>query len=139
VRADKRGYQRVVSLDTKAAEDRYGRELEGSATNPDRVYERQWALTLLERVLDGLGGEYEATGRGALFARLRFALTGDRSTLPYAALGEELGMSEGAVKVAVHRLRQRYRELLRSEIAQTVDGPAEVEAELRHLFRALAG
>ena len=83
--------------------------------------------------------EFEDDGKTDLFSGLSFALTGDRSKIPYAELSAKLAMSESAVKVAVHRLRQRYRELLREEVAQTVDNPAEVESELRELMRALAG
>ena len=105
----------------------------------ERIYERRWALTLLDTVLHHLEREHELSGKREFFGTLRFCLTGERSKLPYADLAGRLGMSEGAVKVAVHRLRQRYRELLRAEIAHTVASPEEVEDEIRHLFAVLGG
>jgi RNA polymerase sigma-70 factor (ECF subfamily) len=106
---------------------------------PDQAFDRQWALALLERVLARLQEEHQAAGRRALFESLKDTLTRDRQGLPYATVASQLGMTEGAVKVAVHRLRLRYRELLRLEIAATVENPGDVETELRELFRALAG
>ena len=100
---------------------------------------RHWALTLLEQVLARLREEHVATGKAALFDLLKDCLTGERHSLPYAELGSRVGMGEGAVKVAVHRLRQRYRALLREEIANTVGSEKEVEEELRYLFAVLAG
>ena len=135
--AQKRGARRIVSLDAQTAESRYFAEPH-DALAPDKLFERQWALRLLEEVLRLLQAEYAAAGQAALFEHLRFGLTGDKSALPYAELATQLGMTEGAVKVAVHRLRQRYRARLREEIAHTVAGPDEVEEELRFLFRALA-
>ena len=135
--AQKRGARQIVSLDAGSAETRYLREPADHAT-PESLFERQWALRLLEEVMTLLKAEYAAAGQAALFEQLRFGLTGDRSTLPYAEHAARLGMTEGAVKVAVHRLRQRYRARLREEIAHTVASPEEVEEELRFLFRALA-
>lgn len=106
---------------------------------PERAYDRQWALALLDRVLDRLETEQGSQGKASQFQALRGTLVGGRADQPYGVLGAHLGMSEGAVKVAVHRLRQRYRDLLRQEIAQTVDSPEAVEEELRHLFAALGG
>jgi RNA polymerase sigma-70 factor (ECF subfamily) len=135
-RAQKRGGGRPsVSIDFRDADGRYAHE-PAHAETPERLFERRWALALLERVLARLRGEYEAAGRGRLFECLKSRLTGDRA-VPHARVAAELGVTEGAVKVAVHRLRQRYRELLRDEIGQTVDDPAEVEAEIRSLFAAL--
>jgi RNA polymerase sigma-70 factor (ECF subfamily) len=94
---------------------------------------------LLDQVYAGLEREYQEQGRSALFDALRFALTGSRSDVPYAELAGRLKTSEGAVRVAVHRLRQRYRELLRQAIADTVSSPEEVEEELRHLLQAVSG
>ena len=130
------GGRTLVPLDTLSAEDRYCREPEDNAT-PERLFERRWAVTLLDRVLTRLSKEYEATGKQAMFARLQGCLTGDRDLLPYAELAAKLGMTEGAVKVAVHRLRQRYRGVLRDEIAQTVADPTEIDDEIRQLFSAL--
>jgi RNA polymerase sigma-70 factor (ECF subfamily) len=137
-RAQKRGGRvTFVSLDTKTAETRYQREPTDTAT-PDREFDRRWALALLDTVLNRLQREYAEEGKAGLFERLKDTLGGERSSLPYARLGDALSMSEGAVKVAVHRLRQRYRSLLREEIAHTVAAQGEVEEELRHLFAALA-
>ena len=106
--------------------------------SPDKLYERRWALTLLDRVLRRLRDEYVAEEKTSQFEALKSALTGDRQSLPYAELAARLQTSEGAIKVTVYRLRQRYRQLLREEIAQTVATPAEVEDEIRALFGALA-
>jgi RNA polymerase sigma factor (sigma-70 family) len=134
-RAQKRGGgQTIVSLD---AETRYRLE-PADVVSADKVFERRWALTLLDEVLKRLRDEYAADGKTKLFEQLKETLTGER-TIPYAKLGDRLGMTEGAVKMAVHRLRQRYRETLRAEIAETVSGPEEVEEELRHLHAALSG
>ncbi len=119
------------------AETRYSHEPADNVT-PEHSYERRWALTLLDEVLRRLRSEYEQDGRGELFAALHPCLVGDRSSQPYAELAVKLGISEGTVKSAVHRLRQRYRQLLRDEIAQTVAEPGEVDEELRHLFAVLA-
>jgi RNA polymerase sigma-70 factor (ECF subfamily) len=138
-RAQKRGGRvRVLPLQTDTAETRYQREPADTST-PDREFDRRWALTVLETVLARLQQEYVAAGKGGLFEHLKATLGGERSAVPYARLGEPLQMSEGAVKVAVHRLRQRYRAILRAEIAATVATAADVEAELRDLFAALAG
>lgn len=106
---------------------------------PDRAYDRQWAITLLDVVLGRLRKEYVNSGRSDLFVTLKETLSGEPGDLTHRELGARLGLSEGAVKVAAHRLRRRYRALLREEIARTVDGPESVEEELRHLFAALAG
>jgi RNA polymerase sigma-70 factor (ECF subfamily) len=137
-RARKRGGgQAPVSLDAETAEARY--RLEPADTmSADRVFERRWALTLLDQVLERLRAEAVAEGKGQRFEALKAALVGDEAALPYARIAARLGLSEGAVKVAVHRLRQRYRELLRAEIANTVAGPEQVDEELRHLFQALS-
>jgi RNA polymerase sigma-70 factor (ECF subfamily) len=119
------------------AETRYAQE-PATRTTPEDAFEKQWALTLLDQVLEQLQQEYQVADQHALFAALKPTLAGSRETLPYAELGPRLGLSEGAIKVAVSRLRQRYRERLRAEIAQTVAGPEEVEEELRHLVRVLA-
>jgi RNA polymerase sigma-70 factor (ECF subfamily) len=138
-RAQKRGGgQAAVSFDADAAEKRFHAEPADEAA-PDRAFDRQWALVLLGEVLNRLEGEYRDASKARQFAILKAALTGPRETQPYARLAAELGTSEGAVKIAVHRLRQRYRALLEQEIAQTVASPAEAAEELNHLFRALAG
>lgn len=137
-RAQKRGGSHpFIALDAQTAESRYHLEPVDTMT-ADKIYERRWALTLLDEVLKRLREKYAAEGKGKLFDQLKVTLTGERSTIPYAEIGTQLGMTEGAVKVAVHRLRQRYRETLRAEIAETVASPGEVEEELRHLFSALS-
>jgi RNA polymerase sigma-70 factor (ECF subfamily) len=134
-RAHKRGGgRRLLPLDFQAGERQYTQEPSDEVT-PEMVYERRWAVTLLQQVLQQLRREYAGAGKEALFDRLKLALTGESS--PYAQLSAELDLSEAGVKVAVHRLRQRYRELLRAEIAQTVGSSAEVDGELRDLFAAV--
>jgi RNA polymerase sigma-70 factor (ECF subfamily) len=134
----KRGAGRApLSLDAAAAERRYGLEPADPAT-PEQLYERRWALTLLDTVLQRLEGEAEESGRGELFRQIKGVLVGDRSGSPYARLSEQLGLSVAALAVTVHRLRRRYRELVREEIAHTVSHPAEVDEEMRHLFQVLA-
>jgi RNA polymerase sigma-70 factor (ECF subfamily) len=126
----------VVSLEMENAEGRYSLEPPDCET-PESIYERRWALTLLERTLARLAREAQAAGKHALFGRLEGYLTGEQDSLPYSRLAADLGMSEGAVKVAVHRLRRRFGTLLRGEIGETVSTPAEVDDEIRELFRAL--
>lgn len=107
-----------------------------SGLSPDQAFDRQWALTLLDRVLARLRAEYVAGGKMALFETLKPFLMGDRAETA-AEAGKRCGLSEGALKVSVHRLRRRYRGLLRDEIAQTVADPAEIDGEIRALFEAL--
>ena len=126
----------VVSLDD--AERRYRREPSHGLT-PERAFERRWALTLLERTLAALREEQERAGHAERFTRLKCFLTGEGGAPSHAEVAAELGMTEGAVKVAVHRLRRRYRELLRAEIAETIADPSAVDDELRELFVALGG
>ena len=138
-RAQKRGGDVThvpIQLDT--AETRYGLEPADNGT-PEQSYERRWALTLLDTVLQRLRAEYEDAGKGELFAGLNSCLVGGREAQPYAGLATKLEMNEGAVKVAVHRLRQRYRKLLRAEIAETMTATENVDEELCHLFAVLAG
>lgn len=136
--AQKRGGSRLcLSLPLDTAETRYAGE-PAAASTPEQAFEKQWALTLLETVLRELRADYEQDGKGRLFGALKPCLLGSRESQPYATLATELAMSEGAVKVAVHRLRERYRERLQAEIAHTVASPADVDAEMRHLFRVLA-
>jgi RNA polymerase sigma factor (sigma-70 family) len=135
--AQKRGGdRRVLSLDFQAGETRYSLEPASQGT-PETIYERRWALTLLEQALTRLRQEYTDAGKQQLFESLKASLTGDGSSEPYARIATQLGMSEQAVKVAVHRLRQRYKELLRDEIAQTVTSADEIDDELRDLFNAV--
>jgi RNA polymerase sigma factor (sigma-70 family) len=137
-RALKRGGGRGhVAIDLLDAEGRYGREPAHDLT-AERLFERRWALALLEKVLMRLGSEMAGAGKGVLFDRLRPTLEGDGQAKPYREIAASLGMSEGAVKVAVHRIRARYRELLREEVAHTLADPAETDAELAELLTALA-
>jgi len=138
-RAQKRGgCVQLIPLEFDTAETRIVQPVAPDET-PDKAFDRQWALALLDIVLGRLRREYSDAGRDDLFLGLKDTLGGGRSEIPYRELGARLGMSEGAVKVAAHRLRRRYRELLREEIANTVAGPEAVEEELRQLFAALSG
>jgi RNA polymerase sigma factor (sigma-70 family) len=133
--AQKRGGGKVIlSLDGAAGESRHPLE-PATGLAPDLIFERQWALALLDRVLDRLAEE--AAEKPGHFAALKGFLT-DAGPGATSEAARALGLSEGAVRVAVHRLRQRYRQLLRAEIAQTVADPAEVDAEIRRLFSVFA-
>jgi RNA polymerase sigma-70 factor (ECF subfamily) len=138
-RAQKRGgvADKPLSLDLAAAQERFDLEPADHAS-PDRLFEKQWALTLLDEVLTRLESEYQRDGKRALFAALKRTLMGARESQPYASLATHLGLSEGAVKVAVHRLRKRYRQLIRDEIAHTLDPSQNIEEEMRYLFKAVA-
>jgi RNA polymerase sigma factor (sigma-70 family) len=136
-KAQKRGGRRtLLSLDFQSAESRYHLEPAHELT-PERLFERRWALALLEHVLTRLREEQAAGGKPRLFERLKEFLTRGKSSQSYQQVADELAMTEGAVKVAVHRLRRRYRELLEEEIAQTVAGPEEIEDERRALLAAV--
>ena len=138
-RALKRGGgRRVMSLDFPAAEHRYAGE-PATGTTPDRLYDRQWALELLDRVATSLHAEYAAAGKQAIYRRLSAIMTAAITDDSYAAAAAELEMSVGAVKVAAHRLRQRFGQWLRSEIAETVLTPEDVDGEIRELFQVLQG
>jgi RNA polymerase sigma-70 factor (ECF subfamily) len=133
--AKKRGGGRLpLSLDLPAGESRYAQEPSHDLT-PEKIYERRWAMVLLEKALSALREEYAAAGKGKLFERLAVFL-GGATSVPYEEVAHELGTTDGAVKVAVHRLRRRCRDLLRAEVAQTVVEPADVDEELRHLMAA---
>jgi RNA polymerase sigma factor (sigma-70 family) len=138
-RAKKRGGGcSVLSLDWAAAEERFDLE-PADHSAPDTIFERQWAITLLDEVLNRLEREYQDEGKTDLFAALKLTLMGTRESQPYAELAARLDMNENAIKVMVHRLRKRYRELIRDEIAGTLDRGQDVEEEMRHLFDVLAG
>lgn len=131
--AQKRGGGRtMVSLD-QDAEERYRLEPSDPVT-PERLYERRWAFTLLDQVMESLKCEYEEAGKAALFRELQPQFQGRGEGAAYAAIGERLAMSESAVKVAAHRMRKRYNQLLREEISRTVDSPEEMKEEMRHLM-----
>jgi len=127
----------VISLDTQEVEGRYRHEPQDQLT-PDQIFERRWALTVLEKALGRLRREQEDLDRGREFARIEGYLTGGQSTTSYRELASELGTTEGALKMSIHRLRQRYGQLLRSEIAETVSSPAEVDDEIRYLLGVVA-
>jgi RNA polymerase sigma-70 factor (ECF subfamily) len=127
------GGQTIVSLEQGSAESRYQLEPSHDLT-PERHFERQWALTLLDHVLAALRDEYHADGKGDLFEELKAVIAGQPAA--YAEMAVRLRRSEGAIKVAVHRLRHRYRELMRARIAATV-GEGDVEDELHHLLEVL--
>jgi RNA polymerase sigma factor (sigma-70 family) len=135
-RAQKRGGGVVVPLELSSGEERYQREPAHDET-PERIFERRWALSVLDRVVETLRNEFVQHGRPEHFDRLKMFLLG-QSDAPYAVLAREMTTSEGALKVAIHRLRKRYRELFRQEIADTVADPAEVEPELRFLAAVLS-
>jgi RNA polymerase sigma factor (sigma-70 family) len=131
------GGHSLVSFDELQAEASYQSE---PATNltPERLYDQKWAASLLEQVMQILRREYAAAGKEPLFEDLRGLLWGGRGDVSYEAIGRKLGTSEGAIKVAVHRLRARFKECLQDEVAHTVARPEEVEDELRHLLSALS-
>ena len=135
--AQKRDQALTISLDARMAEDRYRAEPPDPMT-PEHLFERRWALTLLETVMQRLCAEYGGAGQAALFEALRFAIAGDKSAVPYGEIATELGMSGEAVRVAVHRLRRRYRVMLREEIAHTVANESEIDEELNSLRRILS-
>lgn len=138
-RAQKRGGGQVlIPIDASDVETSCGFEPADSST-AEKIFDRRWALTLLDQVLKKLRQEFTRGGKEKLFEQLKPTLTEASRAVKYAEMAGRLGMSEGAIKVAVHRLRHRYRELLHAEIAETVAGPEEVQDELRNLFAALSG
>jgi RNA polymerase sigma factor (sigma-70 family) len=133
----KRGEGRaLIPLHELVARERDDAEVVDILT-ADRIYERRWALTVLEQVLARLGAEYRAAGNEALFDRFEQLLADETDRPSQAKIASEMGMNENAVKQAYHRFRRSYRELLRQEIAHTVAVPGDVEDELRHLIAAL--
>ncbi len=138
VHREKRGgHAPHFSLDTELAEARY--QAEPARELPaDRIYERRWALTLLENTMNRLREEFGQAGKASEFERLKVFLTADKSAIACADVARDLGLSEGATRVAVHRLRRRFREIFREEVAHTVAACEDVEEELRHLLSALA-
>lgn len=124
------------SLDEKDAENRYLIE-PAQALTPDKVFDRRWATTLLDQALAKLRDECIAEDKGDLFRKVQYFLPGEKGNTSYAGIAAELNTSEAAIKMAVHRLRRRYGELVRAEIAQTVATPEDAEDELRHLFAVL--
>ncbi len=126
-----------LSLEFDTAEGRFQLEPPSDET-PERVFDRRWAVTLLDRVLTRLREQTISGGRQRHFEHLKVYLTGEQPQVSYAEAATELGISQGAVKVAVHRLRRQFRDLLREEIEQTVSSPDDVEGEMRHLWSAVA-
>lgn len=126
-----------LSLDWQSADQRFHPD-PADPSSPDKAFDREWALALLERVIVRLRDECAAAGKAPLFEQAKGYLMVGEATIPYADAAKSLGLDEGAIRVAVHRLRKRYRELLRDEIAQTLDDPTQVAEELRSLQAALA-
>jgi RNA polymerase sigma-70 factor (ECF subfamily) len=133
--AQKRGgFQKAVEIDQAMAEARLAGELKQELT-PESLFERQWALTMLERTMGQLREEYVDTGRAKLFEHLSACLAREQPDVSYARMARELRLTEAAVKQASYRMRARYREILRDEISKTVSGPEEIDGELRCLLR----
>jgi len=132
------GGEKPFSLDWQDADTRY-QIAPADNLSPDKLYDRAWATVVLERVITRLRDESSAEGRGDLHEKLKPFLMLGKTEIPCARAAEELKMSEGAVRVAVHRMRKRYRELLRAEIARTLSDPAQADEEMQALFSALAG
>lgn len=129
----------VESLDASASEDGAPREWpDDHARTPDAWFDRQWALAIMDRALTAVATEFAAADKTEQFQRLKPWLVGEAPTLSQSEVGGQLGLNEGAVKVAIHRLRVRFREALRSEVRQTLAESDDVDAELRYLFQALA-
>ena len=128
--------QPLFELDAQKAEARYRLE-PVDPTNPEQIFERRWALTLLEEVLAALESEFVTSGKGEVFRELQPFLSGEQAMPAYNNVAARLALSEGAVRVTVHRMRERYRELIRKEIADTLAAGEDVEAEMRHLFAVL--
>ena len=137
-RALKRGGgQELLSIDVVAAERRYQSSL-GHDETPEHHYDRQWCLAMLASVLDSVRDEYVEAGKGNLFERLRGFLAMEDATGTYAEASSDLGMTPAAVKVAVHRLRHRYRKALRRRVAETVDSEEAIDDEMRYLMKTVS-
>ena len=132
------GRVEFLSLEGEAAESRYWEEPASDLT-PEKLYEQRWACVLLERVMERLQHDFDASGKDPPFEALKCFLQGEGGSVSYAELAAQHGLSEGALKMRVQRLRQRYQRLLREEIAHTVARPEDVEDELRHLFSVVSG
>jgi RNA polymerase sigma-70 factor (ECF subfamily) len=139
VRAAKRGGGKIIlSLDAQTAEQRYQLE-PADTTNPDKLYDRRWALTLLETARARLAEEYAVAGKGDLYNHLKSMDSGAGEALPYAEIGRRLGKSESAIKTEASRLKRRYRQLVRAEVAQTVASAVEIDDEVRYLLAVISG
>jgi RNA polymerase sigma-70 factor (ECF subfamily) len=134
--AQKRGgHHFLVPLDTELAEKQCATD---SQLSPDEVFDRQWSLVLLDLTLNKLQSEFAATGRSSDYAKLKNCLMAEHGAIDYAAIAQDLGLNAGAARVAVHRLRKRFRQLFREEISRTLADRSDLEGELRHLAAALA-
>jgi RNA polymerase sigma-70 factor (ECF subfamily) len=139
VRAQKRGGGQVVfSLEDQHADERYRLEPADEST-PETIFDRRWAFTVLDQAAVRLRGEHEAAGKGALYSCLKGFVSAESAPVSYDEAAQRLGLSQGAVKSAIHRLRQRYQELIREEIAQTVTSPAEIDEEIQYLLAVIRG
>ncbi|MCB1094859.1 MAG: sigma-70 family RNA polymerase sigma factor [Verrucomicrobiae bacterium] len=137
IRQKRGGPERPLSLDIDSAES--GMKIDpADHRSPDRLFDREWALALLDKVLVNLEAAFNSEGNAVQFSKLRSCLTSASARIPYSSLATELGISEGAVRVAVHRLRKRYRAQLEAEVARTLSNPQAVEDELHSLFAALS-
>jgi RNA polymerase sigma-70 factor (ECF subfamily) len=134
----KRGsLQTLIPIDGAFAERLYQTEDAAQNGSAELAFERRWALSLLDRALSRLKAEFEKSGKGSEFALLKSSLELQRDTMAYAKFAAALGVTEGAVRVAVHRLRKRFRQIFREEVAQTVENESAVDDEVRHLIAAL--
>lgn len=132
------GHASHLSLDWQTADTQF-QLAAPNEPSPDQAFDREWAVALLAKVIGRLRAECEADGHGGQFAELKTFLTAGKGALSHAAAARALGVDEGAVRVAVHRLRKRYRQLLRDEIAQTLADPTQVDEEMKALFGAFSG
>ena len=131
------GGEAPLSLDWQTADTKF--QVAATAEpSPEKVFDREWALALLAKVIERLQNECAADGKAKLFAQLKIFLTAGKDVTAQAEVAKALGMGEGAVRVAIHRLRKRYRQLLRDEIAQTLADAADVDEEMRALFGAFS-
>jgi len=131
------GREELLSLDAERAEARYRSE-PATDLSPDEIYERRWALALVDEVFARLEAEYARSDKGELFHELKFFIAGEKQSAAYAASAQRLRMTEGALRVAAHRFRRRYREMFRDTVAQSVSCPDEIEEEMQHLLRVLS-
>jgi len=140
LRAQKRGGGGAeAAFDAMSAEQRFQAENRSEVAPPDRLYDQRWAVALLREAVARIEGDYRASGREAEWCCLKPHLTAERGAIPYPEIALALGTTEGAARVAVHRLRRRFREVFRQMVADTVSGPGEVEEELREVLGALRG
>jgi RNA polymerase sigma-70 factor (ECF subfamily) len=134
--AKRGGRSQMIPLEIDGAEHRYSSHLADQQT-PERLFEREWALTLIARVNEQVRAAFVREGRVEYFDRLKPFLPGNESGSPLSQIAGELGMTESALKVAIHRLRRRYREVFRTEISELVSEPSEIDDEVQHLLQIL--